>query len=47
MIGDVFTDPLDAREFDDTQAVQRLMEREGLTAEDDLGDVCFVHNGHV
>ena len=37
----VFTEPLDAREFHDTQAVQLLMEREGFAAENDLGDVRF------
>ena len=37
----VFTEPMSGDAFKDTAAVQRLLEREGHTANDEVGEVCF------
>ena len=38
----VFTEPLDANDFNDTTAVRQLMEKEERAADDDAGEACFV-----
>ena len=39
-----FTEAIDEARFKDTNAVQRLLEREGRAADTDLGEVCFALN---
>ena len=37
----IFTDPIDANSFKDTEAVQRLLKSEGRFADSDAGHLCF------